>query len=428
MDIEEIARSVSLEEISGDIRRLSGIGFNPDTGGYHRPAFSNEESMVIQCLSDQFSDPFVVEEDSLGNVYVRLPSAKGGLKRSQPVYIGSHADSIMHSGGNYDGAAGLVAGKAALNAIHRSGEEMDHDIVLLMLRGEESSRFKKSYLGSSALFGLLGPTDLQRVDEDGTCLEAAIHRMGFDPSSIERGERILKDDPKAFLELHIEQARSLEEQGLDVGLVTSIRGAGRVKIVFEGRYDHSGATPMHMRRSATRAQVHYCHKIEKIGWDYVNAGNDFVFEPTVTTNHNGSVNTVSGKVEIIYDFRSSDSSMLDRFYQDLQENVPIYAGKNCCTGTISIESSSVPVSSLDEGIIGRSRVGAQALGLRYQDMPSGAGHDAAIFAREGVPTGMIFIPCREGRSHCPEEYASESQVHKGAMLLAYNALALAKDR
>src|SRR6201994_3792482 len=210
-----------------------------------------------------------IATDPIGNMMMTLP----GKDRHAPrILIGSHLDSVPQ-GGNFDGAAGVVAGVCALAALRQSGFVPDYDIGVMGIRAEESSWFDVSYLGSEGAFGLLDPSCLSvRRSDNGRTLEETLLSRGFDPTAIAQRRPLLRaEQVRAYLELHIEQGPRLVAEGLPAAVVTGIRGCKRFRNArCVGEYGHSGALPRGLRHDAVAATVAFLHHMEGV-WDRVEA-------------------------------------------------------------------------------------------------------------------------------------------------------------
>jgi N-carbamoyl-L-amino-acid hydrolase len=324
-------------------------------------------------------------------------------------------------GGNYDGAAGVVAGLAARSGLKSAGVVPQRDVTVMAIRGEEAAWFNSSYIGSHAAFGKLGAEafDVRRSD---TRRPLADHmaESGCDVGALRRGDAHLSpENVAAFLEVHIEQGPVLEQAGLPVGIVTGIRGCLRhADARCFGAYAHSGATPRRIRQDAVAATAELVVRLGEACIDIENAGGDLVF--TV-----GQFNTdaavaapskVAGETRFVLDFRGLEKTVMreagcaaarladeigarHRVRFDLGETLYSYA------------------AVMDAPLRRTLSALAAALAIPSVELASGAGHDAAVFATLGVPTGMIFIRNSNG-SHNPDEAMDLADFGLAAKLLA----------
>jgi N-carbamoyl-L-amino-acid hydrolase len=336
--------------------------------------------------------------DGIGNLYMTLP----GQDRQAPrILMGSHMDSVPQ-GGNYDGAAGVVAGLAVLSGWRKAGITPPVDLTVMAIRAEESAWFDVSYLGSGGAFGLIEPEALAVTRSDnGKSLEATLIERGFDPGAIRERRRFL--DPagiRAYLELHIEQGPMLVEKGLPAAAVTGIRGCKRFRTArCVGRYGHSGALDRAFRHDAVAATVALLHHLETEWVRLLDQGADLVFTAgelyTDPLMHGPS--KVPGETRFVIDLRSLEDGPMDAMAA-LAEAAALRIGAEYRVEFQLGGTSYSPPALMDE----RLRRGfAERLDQPFA-MASGAGHDAAIFAKMGIPTGMIFVRNQNG-SHNPDE-------------------------
>jgi N-carbamoyl-L-amino-acid hydrolase len=336
--------------------------------------------------------------DAIGNLTATLP----GRDRAAPrIILGSHLDSVPQ-GGNFDGAAGVVAGLTALAAIRRAGIAPDWDISVMAIRGEESAWFDVPYIGSAGAFGLLDPHCLSdRRSDTGETLESALARNGFDPEAIRARRRLL--DPaqiRGYLELHIEQGPTLVEKGLPAAVVTGIRGCKRFRYArCIGKYAHSGAVSREYRHDAVAATVSLLHELEmvwelqeKAGADLVITSGELYTDPAM---HGPS--KIAGETSFVIDIRSLSDATMNAVADSARSAAKRIGDRYRVRFDLGAASDSPPA-------IMDSRLRARLMSLLDQpfEMASGAGHDAAVFAKAGIPTGMIFVRNDNG-SHNPDE-------------------------
>lgn len=362
--------------------------------------------------------------DAIGNLTMTLP----GRDRAVPsVLMGSHLDSVPQ-GGNFDGAAGVVAGLAILSGWRRASRTPGRDLAVMAIRAEESAWFDVPYIGSAGAFGLLDPACLAvRRSDDGRTLEEALTAGGFAPRAIRARRRLL--DPArlaAYLELHIEQAPVLVHLERPVAVVTGIRGCRRLRRVrCLGATGHSGALPRAYRQDAVAASVALLGRVdlswrarEAAGEDLVVTTGEFTTDPE---RHGPS--KVAGETRFVIDIRSvSDLTM-----EGLEAEVWAHAAAVEAEYRVAFDLGDAtysPPAAMDEGLQRALAAGMTALGLPPQAMASGAGHDAAIFAAMGVPTGMVFVRNRNG-SHNPDEAMEMADFALGTRVLAEAVAGLA---
>ncbi|HLW23025.1 MAG TPA: Zn-dependent hydrolase [Steroidobacteraceae bacterium] len=353
-----------------------------------------------------------ISVDAIGNLLMTLP----GRDRSAPrIIMGSHLDSVPQ-GGNFDGAAGVVAGLSALSALRRERVLPECDLTVMAIRAEESAWFDVAYVGSGGAFGLLDPACLSiRRSDDGRTLESALRERGFDPEPI-RERRALLDPAqiRAYLELHIEQGPTLVAKGLPAAIVTGIRGCKRFRNArVLGEYAHSGAVARPYRHDAVAATVALLHHLEgewlrqeAAGADLVLTSGELFTDPTL---HGPS--KIAGETRFVLDLRSLSQETMDSVALEARAAAARIGDEY----RVSIElggTSDSPPAVMDE------RLRAALLRRLEQpfEMASGAGHDAAVFAKLGIPSAMIFVRNEHG-SHNPEEAMSLQDFAVGTRAL-----------
>jgi len=339
-----------------------------------------------------------VSVDAIGNLLMTLP---GSDRRAPRILIGSHLDSVPQ-GGNFDGAAGVVAGLCAVAALHRSGFVPGCDIVVIAIRAEESAWFDVSYLGSTGAFGLLDPKCLSvRRSDNGRTLETMLLERGFDPAAIREGRRLLDPEQvRAYLELHIEQGPRLTAAGLPAAVVTGIRGCKRFRNArCLGEYGHSGALPRTLRRDAVAATVAFLHHMEGVWLRTESEGADLL----VTTGElytdpaAHAPSKVAGETRFVVDLRSLSVEVMESVAEEARRAAAEISQRYGVSVDLGAATDSPP-AMMDP----RLRSSLMSLLEQPLEMPSGAGHDAAVFANLGIPAAMIFVRNDHG-SHNPRE-------------------------
>jgi N-carbamoyl-L-amino-acid hydrolase len=339
--------------------------------------------------------------DPIGNLLMTLP----GRDRHAPrIILGSHLDSSPQSG-NFDGAAGVVAGLCIASALRQADHPLDCDLTVMALRAEESSWFNISYLGSGGAFGLLDPTCLAVTRSDnGKSLESTLLARGFDPQPIRERRALL--DPKrirAYLELHIEQGPTLVAEGLPAAAVTGIRGCRRFRnAACLGQYAHSGAVNRPHRHDAVAATVALLHHLQSEWVRHEREGGDLVVTcgELYTNPAYHAPSKISGETRFVIDIRSISEALMDEVAAEARRAARRIGAEYRVDFDLGATADS-PAAFMDE----RLRAGLRAQLKQPFDMPSGAGHDAATFAIMGVPSGMIFVRNENG-SHNPDEAMS----------------------
>ncbi len=339
-----------------------------------------------------------VSIDAIGNLSMTLP---GSDRRAKHIIVGSHLDSVPQ-GGNYDGAAGVVAGLAAVSALKTAGLRLPFDVAVMGIRAEESAWFDVPYIGSGGAFGLLDPACLGVARSDnGRTLDATLRERGFDPQAIRERRRL--HDPaciRAYLELHIEQGPTLVARGLPAAVVAGVRGCSRFRNArCTGRYAHSGAVDRPYRSDAVAATVALLHHLESVWLRQEAAGADLVVTSgelyTDPAMHGPS--KIAGETRFVIDVRSTSEATMNLMAAEAREAAERIGREYRVRFDLGGTADS-PAAEMDQ----RLRRKLMTLLEQPFEMPSGAGHDAVVFARLGVPTAMIFVRNEHG-SHNPEE-------------------------
>lgn len=354
--------------------------------------------------------------DAAGNLYLSL----AGRDRDLPqIIIGSHLDSVPH-GGNFDGAAGVVAGLAVMAEFVSQGLVPPRDLTVLVTRAEEAAWFPLSYPGSLAALGLLPPEALDAKRSDsGRGLADHMREEGFDPEAVRRGEPgIARDRIAAFIEVHIEQGPRLIATEKPVGIVTGIAGGFRyVAAACFGAYGHSGAEPRFARRDAVLGFADLVVGLDA-EWDALERDGH---EATITfgrvqsdpSQHGGS--RILGELSFTLDVRSADSAVLARIEARLHALFAEIGARRGVRFEAGPRFTWEPATMAPALVAGFDRA-ARDLGMDTPPMPSGAGHDAAAFAGAGVPSAMLFVRNRNG-SHNPDESMEIADLDQAIRLL-----------
>jgi N-carbamoyl-L-amino-acid hydrolase len=374
-----------------------------DGVGITRPAYSELESAALDIIDAKARAVGLrTERDAAANLVATLDGTEPDLPY---LACGSHLDSVPQ-GGNYDGGAGVVAGLIVLAGFKESGFRPRHTIKLFGLRGEESARFAKAYMGSSALFGLLTAADLATKDSDGKLtLGECMRAVGADVGRIEKGEPLIDSKSIAgWLELHIEQGPVLTARDLPLGIVTGIRGNIRHRVVeCVGEAGHSGAVPRWLRHDAVFATAELISHLDHHWRTLLERGRDLVITAGIvgTDPNEHAIARIPGRLRFSLEFRSQSKETLEAFYDLFLSECQLVGEQRGVEFKLDRRLETAP-AIMDAGWIGRLRAAARTLGLPDEPMPSGAGHDAAVFANQGVRSGMIFVRNQNG-SHNPAE-------------------------
>ncbi|KQZ98009.1 MAG: Zn-dependent hydrolase [Achromobacter sp.] len=350
-----------------------------------------------------------------------LVGTRAGRDASRkPISTGSHCDTVM-AGGRFDGIIGVLAGIEVAHTMQEHGITLDHPFEVIDFLSEEPSDYGISCVGSRALCGHLSADMLDARNPQGETLAQGIARIGGDPSALNAPLR-RAGETAAFVELHIEQGPVLESRQLPIGVVTNIVGIRRVQIVVEGQPDHAGTTPMDIRRDALVGAARIIDAANRQA--SAASGNPHYVVATVgrlamTPN---AANAVPGRVEMTLEVRSDSNAVLDAFPEILMAGVADDLKALRLTAGFTQLSRAQP-TDCSPLVMDAVKAAADQLGYASMRLPSGAGHDAVYMAPTG-PIGMIFIPCLNGRSHCPEEWIEPAQLLDGTRVLYQSVLEL----
>jgi N-carbamoyl-L-amino-acid hydrolase len=386
------------ERLFGELRERSFDGV-----GITREAYGPGERMA-HALARREAEALGLEvsADPVGNLHMTLPGADRTAKR---VLLGSHLDSVPN-GGNFDGAAGVLAGLAAVAGLRRAGFAPARDITVIATRAEEAGAwFPTSYPGSRGALGRLKPEELQVLRQDtGRSLAEHMREEGFDPDFAARGEAVVTPaNTAAFLELHIEQGPVLDAEAVPVGIVTGIPGSRRLRQGrVLGEYNHSGGTPRRFRRDAAMALAELAVALDEEWARLETLGHRLVCTfCTLATTAEAGFTKIPGEATFMLDVRSVNPASVDAVFAEMARQVPAIEARRGVRFELGPETGSL-ASPMDAGIRHGLAEAATALGIPYLEMASGGGHDAAAFAAAGIPSAMLFVRNQNG-SHNPHE-------------------------
>ncbi len=400
------------EKLFADLEELSR-----DKAGVSRPSYGEAESKAFDMV-EKFarSEGLHTYRDSAANLVIELEKTAEDEKY---ILIGSHLDSVPQ-GGNYDGAAGVMAGLLCLVEMKRKGVTPETPVKVIALRGEESAWFGACYLGSKALLGKLDEAEQELLQrDDSRSLRDHMAECGAEVDRIAANEVLIDTSRiKAFFELHIEQGPVMIARNLPVAAVTGIRGNIRHRrITCIGEAGHSGAVPRWLRHDAVFATSELITRIDDHWTTILQHGGDLVATCGIMTTNpqNHAMSRIPGEVIFSFEARSQ--------YEHTLAAIEALLHSECATITyerkVKFEFDKpvkTPPAVLDENIIEQINNACMEEGLPVEAIPSGAGHDASLFANAGVPTGMIFVRNRNG-SHNPEEEMDMEDFIRGISVL-----------
>lgn len=388
-----------------------------DGVGITRECFTPMETRAMALIEGEARRlGLAVEWDAGANLWAVWPGDDAALPA---VACGSHLDSVPQ-GGNFDGAAGVIAGLLAIAQLRAEGFAPRRSIRLGVLRGEESAFYGQAYLGSLALFGRLGAEDLAATNvTSGRTLGEAMASVGIDAGRVARGDRLL--DPASlacWLELHIEQGPVLIARDMPVAIVSGIRGNLRHRAVqCLGEAGHSGAVPRWLRHDAFFAVADLITRLDRHWRTLLERGRDLVITSGIvgTDPAEHAMARIPGKLSFSLDIRSQSPETLEAFYDLFLSECEGIAQERGVQFIPGRRIDAAP-AKMDAGLMETMRAHLRAMNQPDEPIPSGAGHDAAVFAHAGVPSAMIFVRNANG-SHNPKEAMEMSDFHVGVEVM-----------
>lgn len=350
-----------------------------------------------------------VRQDAAGNTFARWIGTDPTLPA---IGTGSHIDAIPNAG-MYDGTVGVLAGLEAIRALQRAGTQPRRSVELLVFTAEEPTRFGIGCMGSRLLAGVLDASAGARLkDGQGHTLDEIRGMAGFtEPLS-----RVALPPGyySAFVELHIEQGPLLEQQGIDLGLVTNIAAPASLNIIIEGEGGHAGAVLMPARHDAFCAASELALAVEAAAKS--TGAIDTVATIGICEVFPGAVNSIPSRVRLTLDVRDTDQARRDSVLSSIHDSCNTISHNRGVRIQSDLLNSDAP-ATCDPKLVDTLAHACEVHGLRYQRMVSRAYHDSLFMARI-VPIAMLFIPCRGGVSHRPDEYSSTEAIANGALVLA----------
>jgi allantoate deiminase len=396
------------------LSKLAEVGKH-ESGGVTRLSLTDEERAAKNLVASFMQEAgLAAREDAAGNLFGRR---EGKNPEAPAVLLGSHVDSV-YEGGNFDGPLGVLAGIEVAQSMEEGGVETIRPVEVVAFTDEEGARFSFGMIGSRALAGTLSEEDLQHEDIANISIADAMRHYGLDPGKIGEAARS-PGSLAAYLELHIEQGRVLENANLHVGIVTGIAAPVWRRLVFTGETGHAGTTPMEMRHDALTAAAEVVNLIEEeasaTGTSVGTVGQLGV-EP-------GGINIVPGRVELSLDLRDIDEETRDLVEDRILERAPVLCEGRGVGFETDVLQRMTPVSC-SETVRGAVRAACEGLGLEPYDLASGAAHDGMQLV--GLcPVGMIFVRSSDGVSHNPDEWSSKEDCTVAAKVLYQATLDLA---
>lgn len=402
---------INLDRLLGRLDALAQIG-SIEGGGVCRLALTDEDRLARDLVRGWMTElGLEVTVDRIGNVV----GVRAGMEAGDPVMTGSHIDTVA-TGGRYDGNLGVLAGLEVIETLNQADLVTRRPLAVGFFTNEEGVRFAPDMMGSAVHQGLFEVEDmLEVVGVDGKLLGEELQHIGYAGSAATGSNHAA-----CFIELHIEQGPVLENEGFDIAAVEGVQGISWTEYRLQGTSNHAGTTPMHLRQDAGLVAAAIAVEARRIA---LQMGGAQVATVGVNELNPGLINVIAKQALVSVDLRNTDEALLCRAEQSMAEFVKTICaaeGVTCASRTLARFK---PVE-FDTDMVSLIADTATSLGYSVRRMPSGAGHDAQMFA-PNCPTTMIFIPSRHGISHNVAEYSSADQIHKGAEVLLQALLAKA---
>jgi ureidoglycolate amidohydrolase len=400
---------IDQERLLSEIERLAAIS-DGEPPAVTRIVFTATDLkarawMIARCKEAGLA----VRQDAIGNIFARW---NGADPAAPAVGTGSHIDAIPNAG-KYDGVVGVLGGLEAIRALQRSGFQPKNSIELLVFATEEPTRFGIGCLGSRLLSGTLSADAAAKLkDRDGESVDAVRRKAGLDGNLQE--VKLPKGYYKAFVELHIEQGPLLERAQTSLGIVKSIAAPASLRISIEGAGGHAGGVLMPDRKDALCAAAEVILAIENAARS--SGAVDTVATVGVCDVFPGAVNSIPSRVGITLDIRDTDLARRDSAMQTIEVASQKIAAKRQVSIQSKLLNADAPAECATE-VRGALADSCRRHGFPFLEMVSRAYHDSLFISRI-APTGMLFIPCRNGYSHRPDEYAAPEDIARGALVLA----------
>jgi N-carbamoyl-L-amino-acid hydrolase len=396
--------------LTSELEELSGFSDSP-APSVTRVVFTESDMRARSWLKRLCIDAGLrVRKDAVGNLFARL---EGSNPDAAPVATGSHIDAIPNAG-RYDGTVGVLGGLEAIRSLQRSGFTPRRPIELILFTSEEPTRFGIGCLGSRLLSGSL-PYDraANLADATGHRLDEIRTEVGF--SGALADVETTAGAYAAFVELHIEQGPILERQGVPIGIVTEIAAPSSLRVLVTGEGGHAGAVLMPDRRDALMGAAEIALAVESVAQS--TGARDSVATTGVCQVHPGAVNSIPSSVKLDIDVRDTDLGRRDGMIRAIEQACTRVAAKRNLEIRSELLNADAP-AQCDPRIVQTIAQACDAAGCTALRMVSRAYHDSLFMSRI-APASMIFIPCRNGFSHRPDEYASEEAIARGVCVLAY---------
>lgn len=413
-----IAITVDTPRLTAELDRLARFS-DAEFPAVTRVLFTRPDLEARAFLRDLLAEAsLTIREDAAGNIFARWIGRDPNLAA---IATGSHIDAIPHSG-MYDGTVGVLGGLEAIRALRRTGFQPRRSIELVLFTSEEPTRFGIGCLGSRLMSGSITPAAAASLTgKDGVAFEEVRRQAGVvgDLADV----RLAEGAYSGFVELHIEQGPLLEREGIAIGAVTAIAAPAALRVTIEGEGGHAGAVLMPTRKDALCAAAEIILAVETAGKESGRA--DTVATTGICQVHPGAINSIPSRVVLEIDIRDTDLASRDQAVNQVREAVDEVSRRRGVTFALDVINADPPATA-GAKIVAAIQSACVDRTLSCKPMVSRAYHDSLFMARI-CPTSMIFIPCRDGVSHRPDEYSSPEAIADGVAVLALTLARLAGE-
>lgn len=392
---ERVSIMINESRLLQRLHDLSQIGRNKVTGGINRFSFTSEEQQAIELVTSYMKEAgMTVNVDGVGNIIGTYG------EESETIMLGSHIDTVP-DGGKYDGALGVLAAIEIVQTIYEQQLPLSKKIEVVAFKDEEGTRFGFGLIGSRAMAGLLTYEELQKRDASDISIQEAMKQFELSPLPL---EKVKRNDIQAYLEMHIEQGKVLENEELPVGIVVGIAAPLWLEVTVTGVSEHAGATPMPIRQDALTAASEMILAIEQM----LNGTTNSVATVGKLNVEPNGVNVIPGRVTFTIDIRDIDEQKISALESSILEQLQKVAERRNITVTSKVLQRVKPAKTAPM-LQQQLASSIEKYGVQPYSLISGAGHDAMNMANV-APIGMLFVRSKGGISHNPLEYSSDEDI------------------
>ncbi|MGG0331844.1 Zn-dependent hydrolase [Priestia megaterium] len=386
---------INVNRLLQRLHDLSQIGRNKVTGGINRFSFTSEEQEAIELVTSYMKEAgMTVNVDGVGNIIGTYG------EESETIMLGSHIDTVP-DGGKYDGALGVLAAIEIVQTIYEQQLPLSKKIEVVAFKDEEGTSFGFGLIGSRAMAGLLTYEELQKRDASDISIQEAMKQFKLSPLPL---EKVKRNDIQAYLEMHIEQGKVLENEELPVGVVVGIAAPLWLEVTVTGVSEHAGATPMSIRQDALTASSEMILAIEQM----LNGTTDSVATVGKLNVEPNGVNVIPGRVTFTVDIRDIEEQKINALENFILEQLQKVAERRNVTVTSKVLQRVKPAKTAP--LLQQQLASSiEKYGVQPYPLISGAGHDAMNIANV-APIGMLFVRSKGGISHNPLEYSSDEDI------------------